>query len=532
MKTRFIFCLLFVFSVLSIQAQPFTWATGVSGTEYEYGVKSLQDANNNTYLLGHTTGNSFKYNNVTYPTNGKGDAFLAKLDANKALVWIKSMGGDDLVYPDFARDMHLDAAGNLYLLISSAGNNFTYNGQVLSGIGSNPQSGGEGVILKIDAAGNHLWHDSGQEASYFRGVTTDSEGNVYLTGQFYAHLTLGGTAITLINPSNVTTSDLFVAKYTANGTLVWAKNAGGLPQNTFAYGIDIEVHSQTHEVIVLGGITGTVVFDGLPVSAADGSSTCIVMASYTQDGTLNWVKRLFDGPFVLPYSSSVAISNSGVIGVCGYSDFYGLMGFYNGDGTVISEQGHPSINEIRFYSIAFNQLNEAYVSGWCNKGTIGISPGTVYIPSITAFIVKVDTAQQVKWLSKFYSSSNENRIQYHNGKLSYASRIDGSFLYNTGQSIVTSQAGDALFGEVVDQQLPLALPSFEGQHLRVYPNPTNGLVTLEADGLQKVEVYNLTGGLILQTTEPQINLSDFSKGVYLLKVMTEQGLRFQKIVLQ
>src|SRR5690606_28011480 len=248
LRTTILLYLSLIVQILTVQSQEFNWATSVSGYDYEYGVKNIKDASGNTVLIGHTTGSSFEYEGVTYNTNGEGDAFFGKLNANKQLVYMKSIGGDDPIYFDQALDIHMDPFEDIYLTFRSCRNNFTYDGQILSGINSPGQYSGEGVLLKVNSNGDYLWHDSGSISSSFEALTTDADGNLYLTGSFRTAITLGGT-IMLRNYSSGTTRDLFIAKYQSDGTILWAKHAGGMPHNTFAFGYDIEVNPQSNEVI-------------------------------------------------------------------------------------------------------------------------------------------------------------------------------------------------------------------------------------------------------------------------------------------
>ena len=74
---------------------------------------------------------------------------------------------------------------------------------------------------------------------------------------------------------------------------------------------------------------------------------------------------------------------------------------------------------------------------------------------------------------------------------------------------------------------PTGVDENEAQ-VRVYPNPTNGLVTVEAEGMTQVEVYNTLGQRVLrkETTESQtvLDLQDAAPGVYLLRMATENGI--------
>jgi len=55
--------------------------------------------------------------------------------------------------------------------------------------------------------------------------------------------------------------------------------------------------------------------------------------------------------------------------------------------------------------------------------------------------------------------------------------------------------------------------------LKVYPNPTQGMVYIEKNaGEQEIELYNSLGRLLEQTKESYIDLSIYPKGVYLLRI--------------
>ena len=52
----------------------------------------------------------------------------------------------------------------------------------------------------------------------------------------------------------------------------------------------------------------------------------------------------------------------------------------------------------------------------------------------------------------------------------------------------------------------------------MYPNPTNGKLTIDAENYEGVEVYDVSGRLIIKSTLKTIDLEEQSKGLYLLKV--------------
>lgn len=81
----------------------------------------------------------------------------------------------------------------------------------------------------------------------------------------------------------------------------------------------------------------------------------------------------------------------------------------------------------------------------------------------------------------------------------------------------------------------LAVGENTSESMQVFPNPTNGMVTVVADGLRAVEVYGVTGQLLLNrhavSNEMPLSLGHLSPGVYYLKVFTQNGSHLQKLLL-
>jgi len=83
---------------------------------------------------------------------------------------------------------------------------------------------------------------------------------------------------------------------------------------------------------------------------------------------------------------------------------------------------------------------------------------------------------------------------------------------------------------------------FLANKIALFPNPTNGEITIEfdLDKQQKVEVnlYDVSGRLVLPTNNyttkndrVQMNLNTLAKGVYLARIRVEDGVLVRKIVL-
>ena len=73
--------------------------------------------------------------------------------------------------------------------------------------------------------------------------------------------------------------------------------------------------------------------------------------------------------------------------------------------------------------------------------------------------------------------------------------------------------------------------------VRVYPNPTIGILNIESESEIQIFLYDLSGKLKIKTSQPlgsgQIDLSDFPAGIYVLEVSDKTGrkkvLKIEKV---
>ena len=68
----------------------------------------------------------------------------------------------------------------------------------------------------------------------------------------------------------------------------------------------------------------------------------------------------------------------------------------------------------------------------------------------------------------------------------------------------------------------------------LYPNPASDQLTIEAEGLRQVEVYDLTGKKVLSASTTQdklpIDMTSLNTGIYLVRMITEQGVSTKKVL--
>ena len=67
--------------------------------------------------------------------------------------------------------------------------------------------------------------------------------------------------------------------------------------------------------------------------------------------------------------------------------------------------------------------------------------------------------------------------------------------------------------------------------MSLYPNPTTGMIMINADGVEMIEVLDVNGRVVMtQATAGEINMSNLSNGVYFVRVITDNGTAVKKVI--
>ena len=243
------------------------------------------DSNGNSYVIGKTYG-AFTGN----VTQGAYDAYIAKYDTNGNQTWIKQFGTNQ---DDEAIGVSLDSNDNIYVLGSTAG----------AFAGNTNASGFDVFVSKYNSSGTQAWvkqlGSSGNNYANINGISTDSTGNVFITG--YTDGTFSGN-------TSLGSYDGFVAKYSSTGTLAWVKQFGTTSDD---YSIASKTDSAGNTYVAgwtSGQLTGNTALGGY-----DG-----FLAKYNTSGTRLWVKQF--GTNSNDYANGLSIDNLGNIYISGWTE--------------------------------------------------------------------------------------------------------------------------------------------------------------------------------------------------------------------
>ena len=81
----------------------------------------------------------------------------------------------------------------------------------------------------------------------------------------------------------------------------------------------------------------------------------------------------------------------------------------------------------------------------------------------------------------------------------------------------------------------LSSDSFVLSKFDVYPNPINNQLNIQLQNnleLKKVTIYNQLGQFIKEENKLTIDVSQFSKGLYYVEIITNKGKATKKVVIE
>ena len=155
-------------------------------------------------------------------------------------------------------------------------------------------------------------------------------------------------------------------------------------------------------------------------------------------------------------------------------------------------------------------------------------------------------------LSGYYLFRKEDDGEYHRIKLLNANAVtftdntlsqEGDYYYRLyayyGDLDCTSAPANRHYYENVFElhfyYSPTGMEENEAQ-VEVYPNPTKNLITIEAEGMSEVLLYNTLGQCVMQKVcvgnQTTVDLQNVTEGLYLLRVKTENGVFSKHIAVE
>jgi hypothetical protein len=191
----------------------FLWSYHAGGTMADYIPGLTADGDKNIVITGYYY-DAIAFGDTTISSSGSSDVFLAKFNPAGHLLWLTQAGGSS---SDQSRSASCDPDGNI-LLSSSFYYDFTIGDTTL--ITQNPV--GIAIIkYSPDGAPVSLFQLDGTYLTPEVYTAAGQEGAFYLSGNFSEEIVFGNKAF----DAGEFNQDVFIAKYDASCSLLWAKHA-------------------------------------------------------------------------------------------------------------------------------------------------------------------------------------------------------------------------------------------------------------------------------------------------------------------
>jgi hypothetical protein len=496
--------ILFVFISFSASGQNWEWAVSAGGSQEDVSNEITLDGLGNIYVTGWFGSDTMFFEDDTIYSNGERDMFLSKYNSFGELTWVKSGGGTG---NEWCYGITHDYLNNSYVVGTFEEEAFFSDTSLISSGGS------DGFIIKYDSSGQLVWAKElgGIDYDGIYSITADSSGTFFITGWFSNTIIIDDT--TLISSGG---ADIFIAKFDNTGKNIWAQKAGGF---NFDVGHEIRLDNTSSSLFVTGAFQNEAIFSGSTLIS--NGDLDFFFVKYDTSGTLLWAKQ--GGSIGQDFPWDMDIGNDNSMYVSGQAEFISEF-----EGTILNEPAWVIIKysnsgqlqwakSIGYIGIGVDKSDNSFLSG----NTKYDSAGTVL------FVLPTDALNTNDFCFDADGSA------YILGRLWETSSFDNVFLTSNGD---------------IDVYLAKLNPSVTVSESKIdtfeiYPNPATSSITIELPASAtfknaELSIQTISGQVVFQSAsalggpKSAIDISVFSKGLYLIKVRAGDEVVVRKVVVE
>jgi hypothetical protein len=483
--------------------------------------------------------------------------FLAKQGTTGDVFWLKQ-------FPDAYGSHNLGS----YLVTDTLSQNVFITGNFfeplnIPGITTlTPGEDGSIFIIKYDLNGNYQW--AVQEDFYTDQLclTPDHSGNILISGIFNDTISIGTT-----NLISAGMRDVFLSKYNSQGSFQWARRAGGEDieylglistdalNNVYLTGEFTSVNITVHNyAITLNEGDGNILFAKLDPSGnvqwvtSKANSTIIYFDDYcwptsiqTDDEGYSYIKGWFRD---FTYFDNILLTNP-------YMEnprFSYFIAKFDPDGNTIWAN---AINEHFAYGFDYNQMSIDHEGnvffGASIRDTIHFGNEYMYINQgqYDLFVAKYKTSGELEWVKTMESSTGRcwlSSVAVFDESSIFIGGYFNDYL-NFGNMPLTSNNQHGFLALIGDLTGITVYERDSGHNLfDIFPNPVKDIlnITLSDNSVLEntiVEISDISGKIIYSNyfnridKSIEIDVTDFSGGMYFIKLDTGEKSEVKKVVI-
>lgn len=522
----YFFCLI---NFLSAQSPTLEWQKCLGGSDEEDGYYAIPTSDGGCIACGISTsndgdvsGNHLYYDSVSGNWFTNLDTWVVKTDALGNIEWQRSLGGS---FGEWTGEIIQTSDGG-YAIIGTTG---SADGDVTFNHG-----GGDVWLVKLDSNGNVSWQKTyggpGDEGGSSIVQTVDS-GFVFVGFAIEDGGDVAGHHGSL-------GADFWIVKTDSNGAIEWQKCLGG--------------SGDEGAVSIIMTFTGDFLITGM-TSSSDGDVT------FNHGGGEYWVVKIDGSGNILwqkTYGGTSIDSPKQIVQSTDSNFFYVIGDTQSNNGDVSNLHGaHPDFWCIKIdtagsliwqktlgssgtdYGFSVDKTSDG---GCVVMGGISAADGDVTVNygngSLDYWVAKLSSQGQLQWQKSLGGSSNDL------GRC-VKQTPDGGFILN-GYSVsnnIDVTNNHSIYGDYWLVKLS-GLNGIEQNHYLyntiITPNPSNGIFNFAnfSSAPKNILINDVSGRLVFKTTNQStsfaIDISSQPPGIYFVKVIQNNNVTVQKIIIQ
>ncbi len=440
------------------------WAVSGGSTNIDQTAAISADLSGNVIWAGQFWVQGFFGEDTLFAQSASRAIFLAKYDNSGEYLWSLSISGSAV---KVVNDVATDANDNIYLTGYFEDSLFVADTVLVASSAEQ-----HFFIIKFDAAGNMAWSAQFGLSGLVRGssIAVDNAGDIIAGGYFQGVVDFGGY---LLQSGNID-FDLFVVKFSADGTVLWARETVGVFDD-FCSAVAVDPQNN---IYVSGSFLGEMSLGENIQINTPGFKVNLFLLKYGADGQPLWARALDSQEF-----------NDSSLGT---------------DIDVLDQQ--------------------VAMTGYF-EGVLKVDEFTVTAQSdqFNGFAASFKTSDgKANWLRVAGGSAQLicNQILAGNdGKFIVGGYFSGKAFFDN-ETLTSNGSNDIFIAEMKEISTTIQPEIATAPEVEVYPNPAGEVLNISiGQDVFFIKIYNMQGSLLMEkTNERQVDISSLPPGSYMLWV--------------
>jgi hypothetical protein len=537
------------------------WAKASTGLTAFFEINATaSDSESNIYVTGGFYGKSIKIGNtilINSDTTGEtDDFFIAKYNSSGKVMWVRQCKAQSAYNGRsiWGIDVATDHLGNVIVTGSFTKQQITFgNYTIYSGSFSFHS---DIFLVKYDSTGTVLWAKGagtsinaggGADDNYATSVSTDKNGNIAITGTFRCDVIVPYGLVNKYNHS----ADVFTAKYGPDGKVLWARGGGTVESD---YSNDGAMDMDGNVLITGYFAKQDMIFGTDTLKPNPLSDQNLFLVKYDALGNLMWKKGTVNKSNGNAYCQAVTTDkNNNVIisGIGSEINFDSLT--INAGGTFVVKYSPEG------KALWANAEASPLIASIGQRALVSDADGNIFTSGVLNF--SSGTFGPFTFNNSGYNTYDAVLIEYDmNGKLLGGQSFSGKGDDDVQGMCIDAEGNIIIGGDFESDELKIGSITLKRntnsdlflckfnktvvgikentkrtiQDFTVYPNPTNGQITIISNqNITEIQVSNLLGQVIYQTklnNEKEFLFSFHHSGIYFITATSDKQCITKKVI--